>query len=246
MRFRLTIEYDGTEYSGWQLQNGQASIQGQLEAALARLFGVSVRVYGAGRTDAGVHALGQVAAFETPRPIDCAELRRALNALLPRDIAIVEAGIAQHDFDPRRDAVTRTYDYRILTRTSRSAFAHRYSWLVNQPLDLTAMKQAAAHFLGEHDFAAFRSLGSDERTTVRRVVASDWRAEAELLTYRIEGTAFLRHMVRTMVGLMVEVGRGKLTSWNASEILESRDRAMAPAAAPPGGLFLVNVRYRGD
>lgn len=243
MRFRLTLEYDGSNYSGWQLQIGQDSIQARLEGALAQLFHTPVRIHGAGRTDAGVHALGQVAAFDAPRAIDATELHRALNALLPLDIAVVEACEVPASFDPRRDAVSRTYEYRILIRSTRSAFAHRYAWLLKQPLDLTAMNSAAAALLGDHDFAAFRSLGSDERTTVRRVLTSAWRIDNDMLIYRIEGTAFLRHMVRTLVGLMVEIGRGKIPRTAVQALLDSRDRSSVPAAAPPRGLFLTTVRY---
>jgi tRNA pseudouridine38-40 synthase len=243
MRFRLTIEYDGANYSGWQLQNGQDSIQGRIEAALAQLFGVSIRVYGAGRTDAGVHARGQVAAFTAPRILDPIELNRALNALLPHDIAVRDAAIAPEDFDPRRSARSRVYEYRILNRSFRSAFAFRYAWLIREPLDFVLMRQAAAQFIGEHDFAAFRTLGSDEKTTVRRVDHSEWRREDDSLIYRVEASAFLRHMVRTMVALMVEIGRRKLSLAAVGELIASRDRAIAPAAAPACGLCLMEVRY---
>jgi tRNA pseudouridine38-40 synthase len=243
MRFRLTIEYDGANYCGWQLQNGQDSIQGRIEAALAQLFGVSIRVYSAGRTDAGVHAHGQVAAFTAPRVLDPIELNRALNALLPHDIAVRDAAIAPDDFDPRRSARSRIYEYRILNRSVRSAFAFRYAWLIREPLDFALMRQAAAQFIGEHDFAAFRTLGSDEKTTVRRVDRSEWRSENDTLIYRVEASAFLRHMVRTMVALMVEIGRRKLSLAAVGELIASRDRAIAPAAAPACGLFLMEVRY---
>jgi tRNA pseudouridine38-40 synthase len=244
MRFRLVLEYDGANYAGWQLQAGQDSIQARLEAALAELFGTTPRVYGAGRTDAGVHALGQVAAFDAQRAFETVELRRALNALLPPDIAVRDATAERDDFDPRRDAVARVYEYRLLNRATRSAFDYRYAWQVREPLDLAAMNLAAAALVGEHDFAAFRTLGSEERTTVRHVFSSAWRDAGDgLLTYRVEATAFLRHMVRTMVALMVEIGRGRLPSSAAATILASRDRAQAPGAAPSHGLFLVEVRY---
>ncbi len=244
MRFRLTLEYDGTNYSGWQLQQGQDSIQARLEAALAQLFNQPVRIYGSGRTDAGVHARGQVAAFNAPKAMEPAEVHRALNALLPPDIAVCEASAVADDFDPRRDAGSRIYDYRVLNRPLRSAFAYRNAWLVREPLDLAAMQEAGAKFLGEHDFAAFRTLGSDEKTTIRRVMVSEWHCEGDdILVYRVEATAFLRHMVRTMVALMVEVGRGRLPVDSVTALLESHDRAKAPAMAPACGLFLMEVRY---
>lgn len=243
-QIRLTIEYDGTNYSGWQLQSGQDSIQARLEAALGQLFGVPLRVYGAGRTDAGVHALGQVATFRTPRPFDCAALRNALNALLPQDIAVRETAAVGDDFDPRRAARSRVYEYRVLNRPTRSALAYRYALLVREPLDLDAMSRAAAQFLGERDFAAMRSVGSAEKTTIRRVYASEWRrAGGDHLIYRVEATAFLRHMVRTMVALMVVIGQRRLPPEAVATILASRDRARAPGSAPACGLFLVEVRY---
>jgi tRNA pseudouridine38-40 synthase len=241
--YRLTLEYDGTNYSGWQLQAGQDSIQGRVEAALERLFKTQVRIHGAGRTDAGVHALGQVAAFRTVRPFGD-DLRRALNALLPPDIAIQRAEVVHDDFDPRRDARSRIYEYCILNRTVRSALKYRFAWLVREPLDFAAMNLAAAQFLCEHDFAAFRRLGSAEKTTVRRVLNSEWlRRDGDWLIYRVEATAFLRHMVRAMVALMVTIGRGILPPDSAGEILRSRDRGRIAGAAPPCGLYLVEVRY---
>jgi tRNA pseudouridine38-40 synthase len=243
MQFRVTLEYDGANYSGWQLQAGPDSIQARIEAALAQLFGSMIRVRGAGRTDAGVHARGQVAAFTAPRPFDAAELKRALNALLPPDIAILGADPVDDSFDPRRDARSRVYEYRVLNQSWRSAFEFRYAWLVRDALDDAAMNAAAAIFVDEHDFAAFRSLGSEERTTVRRVYRSEWRRDGAILIYRVDATAFLRHMVRAMVGAMVEVGRGKLTPDGIAMLLERRDRALVPAAAPPEGLFLIEVRY---
>ncbi len=244
MRVRLTLGYDGTNYSGWQAQLGQDSIQGKIEAALERIFQEKIRVRAAGRTDAGVHALGQVAAVQLPRPFEPAELARALNATLPPDIVILSACEAADSFDPRRDARLRIYEYRILNRPVRCAFEYRYSWLVREPLDLEAMNAAARLFIGEHDFAAFRSLGSHEKTTVRRVEVSRWeRRNGTHLIYRVEAGAFLRHMVRTMVATMVDVGRGRLAPQVASRLLLGRNRALAPAPAPASGLFLVEVRY---
>jgi tRNA pseudouridine38-40 synthase len=243
MLIRVIVEYDGTNYSGWQLQSGQDSIQARIELALERIFSLKIRIRGAGRTDAGVHARGQVAAFRLPRPFDPADLMRALNALLPPDITVVSTACAGDSFDPRRDAHSRVYEYRVLNQPIRSAFEYRYAWLVRESLKLGAMNQGAAVFLGEHDFAAMRSLGSDEKTTVRRILASEWRRTGSLLTYRVEATAFLRHMVRTMVATMVDVGRGAAEPEHIAQLLASRERALAPAAAPPYGLYLVEVRY---
>jgi tRNA pseudouridine38-40 synthase len=243
MQILLRLEYDGANYSGWQLQAGQDSIQGRIENALERIFSEKVRIRGAGRTDAGVHARGQVAAFTLPRRFDAGDLMRALNALLPHDIAVIEADEIGDEFDPRRGARARVYEYRILNRRVRSAFEFRYAWLIRKALDAAAMNAAAQVFVGEHDFAAFRSLGSDEKTTVRRVFSSAWTGEGDRLTYRVEATAFLRHMVRTMVATMVEAGRGRLSAAQVRELLEKRDRALVPASAPACGLFLMEVRY---
>ena len=243
MVLKLTLEYDGSKYSGWQLQPRHDSIQGTIEAALERIFATPVRVFGSGRTDAGVHARGQVASISIPRPFDRAELQRALNSILPNDIVILDISPAPDDFDPRRTARSRVYEYRVLNRKIASAFEYRYSWLVRDPLDLDAMNCAARIFVGEHDFAAFRSLGTDVTTTVRRVISSEWTRDADVLLYRVEANSFLRHMVRAMVAAMVDVGRGKLTVDKVATILDGLDRHAAPANAPPGGLYLVEVRY---
>jgi tRNA pseudouridine38-40 synthase len=243
MRYRLSLAYDGGNYCGWQLQPNVDSIQGRIEAALAELFGSPIRIYAAGRTDTGVHARGQVAAFDAPSRFVIDDLHRALNAILPRDIVVIEAVPAADDFDPRRDALSRVYEYRVLNRTRRSVFDHRYSWLYGVPLAIEAMNAAAQYFIGERDFAAFRALGSDEQTTVRRVTVSEWRRNGERLVYRVEASGFLRHMVRTMVSAMVAAGCGKLPPQAIAELIERRDRALAPASAPAHGLFLVKVRY---
>ncbi len=243
MVLKLTLEYDGSNYSGWQLQPRHDSIQGRIEAALEKIFAAPVRVFGAGRTDAGVHARGQVASMTIPRPFDPNELRRALNAMLPADIVVRDLVAAPDSFDPRHDARSRVYEYRVLNRKVASAFEYRYSWLVRDELDLAAMNESAQVFVGEHDFAAFRSLGSEVKSTVRRVIASGWTRDADVLTYVIEANSFLRHMVRAMVAAMVDAGRGRLDAAEIAIILEGRDRHAAPANAPPGGLYLVEVRY---
>jgi tRNA pseudouridine38-40 synthase len=243
MVLKVTLEYDGSNYSGWQLQPRHDSIQARIEAALERIFAAPVRVFGSGRTDAGVHARGQVASITIPRPFDAGELQRALNSLLPPDIVVRDLAPASDGFDPRHDARSRVYEYRVLNRKVASAFEYRYSWLVRDELDLAAMNSSAQVFVGEHDFAAFRSLGTEVKTTVRRVIASEWRRDGDLLVYVIEANSFLRHMVRAMVAAMVDAGRGRLDARKIAIILEGRDRHAAPANAPPGGLYLVEVRY---
>jgi tRNA pseudouridine38-40 synthase len=243
MVLKLTIEYDGTNYSGWQLQARHDSIQGKIEAALERIFATPVRVFGSGRTDAGVHARGQVASISIPRPFDPAELQRALNSILPVNIVVLDVAPAPDDFNPRRAARSRVYEYRVLNRKIASAFEYRFSWLVRDELDLDAMNSAARIFVGEHDFAAFRSLGTEVRTTIRRVMFSEWTRDGDILLYRVEANSFLRHMVRAMVAAMIDVGRTKLTPADVAAILDGRDRGAGPANAPPGGLYLVEVRY---
>jgi tRNA pseudouridine38-40 synthase len=243
MVLKLTLEYDGSNYSGWQLQPRHESIQGRIEAALERIFATPVRVFGSGRTDAGVHARGQVASITIPRPFDIGELHRALNALLPPDIVVLDLAPVPDGFDPRHDARSRVYEYRVLNRKITSAFEYRYSWLVRDELDLAAMNASARVFLGEHDFAAFRSLGTEVKSTVRRVIASEWIRTGEVFFYRVEANSFLRHMVRAMVAAMVDAGRGRLDAGKIAIMIEGRDRHAVPANAPPGGLYLVEVRY---
>jgi tRNA pseudouridine38-40 synthase len=243
MRIKLCLEYDGTNYSGWQWQANQDSIQARLESALQRLFGEPIRIHGAGRTDAGVHARGQVAAFSAPPRFAIDEVQRALNAMLPDDIVVRDAVEVAENFDPRRAARSRVYEYHILNRNLASPFDYRYCWLIKEPLDQPAMDAAARFFIGEHDFAAFRSLGSEVKTTVRHVFASAWKREGARLIYRVEANSFMRHMVRTMVAAMVEAGRGKVPADIVPRLLAARDRAQAPAAAPARGLFLVEVCY---
>jgi tRNA pseudouridine38-40 synthase len=242
MLVRVTLEYDGTNYSGWQLQSARNSIQGTIEAALAKIFSQHIRVYGAGRTDAGVHARGQVAAFGIPHPFDAAELMRALNALLPPDIAILSAAPADDSFNPRH-ARARIYEYRVLNQHHRSAFEFRYAWLIREPLEIEVLNAAARAFCGEHDFAAFRSRGSDEKTTVRRVFTSEWRRQGNILTYRVEASSFLRHMVRAMVSAMIAATHRPNAPAYIAELLDSRERARVPANAPACGLCLAEVRY---
>jgi tRNA pseudouridine38-40 synthase len=243
MVLKLTIEYEGSNYSGWQLQVRHDSIQGKIEAALERIFETTVRVFGSGRTDAGVHARAQIASIRLPRPFELAELQRALNSMLPPDIVILNIEPAPDSFDPRRDARSRVYEYRILNRMVASAFEYRYSWLIREPLDLELLNAAAAAFVGEHDFAAFRSLGSSTKTTVRRVISSEWTRTGDFLIYHIEASSFLRHMVRAMVATMVDAARGRLNGRDVAAILAGHDRGAASANAPPNGLYLIEVRY---
>jgi tRNA pseudouridine38-40 synthase len=241
---RLLLEYDGTRYHGWQRQLDLVTIQGVVEAALARLTGEAIALIGSGRTDAGVHARGQVANFRTGSRIPLQAFHQGLNSLLPKDIAVLEAREAEPSFHARKSARSKTYEYRILNRPDRSPLNHRYAWRIAPRLDLAAMSRAAAALPGEHDFTAFRASGSDNLNPVRRVLAAAWREEpGRWLVFTVTATGFLRGMVRSLVGTMAEVGRGKAPPSILAELLESPARHLAGPTAPPQGLYLVEVFY---
>jgi len=242
-QYRLLLEYDGTDYHGWQLQPDARTLQGVLEAALATALRHPVRLAAAGRTDAGVHALGQIATFRTDALIEPRELRKSVNALTPPDVSVHEITVVADGFDPRRDATARVYEYRLWTQPWRSAFWHRYAWHVPRALDVKAMRMASAAFVGRHDFTAFRAADCESESAVRHVVHSGFTEAEGLCVYRVEANAFLKHMVRSIVGTLVAVGTGDLTSDAVAEILATRARARAGATAPPQGLALVAVRY---
>jgi tRNA pseudouridine38-40 synthase len=243
MHYRLLLEYDGTDFHGWQLQPNRRTVQGVLEEALATFLRHPARLHAAGRTDAGVHALGQVATFRTERVLDPRETRKALNALTPRGVAVRELHAAEERFDPRRHATSRVYEYRIWNQPWPSAFWHRYTWHLPRALDLRAMRFGAAALAGEHDFSAFRAADCEAETAVRRVLHSGVTEGENLIVYRIQATAFLKHMVRTIVGTLVRIGGGELPAEAMAEILAGRDRTRAGATAPPQGLVLVAVNY---
>jgi tRNA pseudouridine38-40 synthase len=243
MHFRLIVEYDGTEFHGWQVQPGKRTVQGTIEHALQRLLGHPMRVAAAGRTDAGVHASGQVICFHTERDFDATTIARALNALTPRDISVVSADVVSDDFDPRRAARRRRYLYRVWNRKVPSPFWSRFAWHVAYPLAVEPMAAAAAVLVGEHDFTSFRAAGCDARHPVRRVLRSEVSAQGDLICYQIEATAFLRHMVRNIVGTLVEIGSGRRSPGEMETLLAARDRALAGATAPAHGLCLVAVEY---
>ena len=245
MRYKLTIAYDGTAFHGWQLQPGRRTVQGALEEALLRLSGEQRRVHASGRTDAGVHADGQVVAFDLDRAWEPRRLLLALNSVTAGDVSVKAVDIVDDAFDPRRWATRRRYVYRIWNAAWDSPFLRRYAWRIGAPLDAEAMAAAAAHLLGEHDFTSFRAAGCDAETPVRRVFRSDLVRAAESIEYTIEATAFLRHMVRNVVGTLAEVGLGRRHADDLPALLAARDRKLAAPTAPPRGLSLVEVRYDG-
>ncbi len=246
MQLRLVVEYEGTAYQGWQVQPAGPTVQAVLERALATALREPVQVRGAGRTDAGVHAAGQVAAVRVRHvPPDLGKLLKSLNALTPPDIAIREISVVGDAFDPRRHARSRRYVYRIWSAPVASPFWRRFAWHVPAPLDVAAMDAEARVLEGEHDFAAFQAADPHVvvASTVRRVFESRVARCDALVTYRIEATAFLKHMVRNIVGTLVEVGRGERPRGTLAGVLAGRDRTRAGATAPPHGLVLEHVRY---
>lgn len=245
-RIRITLAYDGTEYHGWQVQPSLPTIQGMLQQVLARIEGKPVHVTGAGRTDAGVHALAQVAAFDLENPIPTDNLRRAMNRLLPPAIRVLEAREVAPEFHPRRDAISKTYEYRIWRAEICPPFERLYLHHFPYPLDEQRLIAAAPLFEGEHDFTAFAATDERDRlggSKVRRIYSSRAFREGDRLIYRVTGNGFLKHMVRNIVGTLLEVGRGKLDEEHLRALLRSGPPASAGPTAPPSGLFLVEVRY---
>ncbi|MEZ4218439.1 MAG: tRNA pseudouridine(38-40) synthase TruA [Myxococcota bacterium] len=253
-RFRFTLEYDGARFAGWQRQGqGERTVQEELERALAELAGGRrVEAMGSGRTDAGVHALAQVASAWLDTALDPATLQRALNAKLPADVAVLAVEQVADDFDARRDALAKLYRYAIWNAPQRSPLrAARAHWVPTgadgRGLDVEAMREAAAQLVGERDFAAFCAAGSSVATTVRRLLRLDVvaraRPEGREIEIEAEGAGFLRHMVRNLAGTLVEVGQGRRAAGSMPALLASRDRGAAGPTAPACGLALVAVRY---
>jgi len=241
---KLTIEYDGTNYLGWQVQPKGPTIQRVLEETLKKITGEEVRLIGSGRTDAGVHAFGQVAHFKTHSKISLHSMARALNSLLPPDIVIRRVREVDENFHARKSCKSKIYEYRILNRNLRSAFYNKYAWHIPQKLNLKEMKEATRYLIGEHDFSSFRSVGTPTQTATRKVIRAEWKKGRDgLLYFEIEANGFLKQMVRAMVGTLVEVGRGRLSPEEFQEILQSKDRRKAGPTAPAHGLLLKEVKY---
>jgi tRNA pseudouridine38-40 synthase len=250
---KITLSYDGSEFSGWQVQPGRRTVQGELQEALARLTGERHLPQGSGRTDAGVHALAQVATWATESPIPPANLAKALNDILPAAIRVLSVDEAPADFHARKSARAKTYQYRIFRGAICPPFLARYCYHHPYPLDEAAMSEAAGAIVGEHDFTSFAAVDPERHERVldpeaptnnlRTVFSSEWRRDGDELIYRIRGDGFLHHMVRNLVGTFLLVGKGTLTRDDVRRILESKDRSAAGATAPPQGLYLVEVEY---
>lgn len=249
---RLTIEYDGSAYNGWQVQTNAPSVQAELEKAASRLAGTPVRVRAAGRTDAGVHARGQTASAALPESIPVEKIPEALNSRLPEDIAVTGAAAAPDGFDPRRDCVLKQYSYTVTLGPVRPALARRRSWHLKRPVDVEAVREAAALFTGSHDFTSFcnRELaGQDNRRTIERSEIETFPpdpAGRTRLVYRVEGRSFLYNQIRAMAGTLLGVGTGRFAPSDIAGIFRARDRAAAGESAPPWGLCLEWALYPGD
>lgn len=243
-RYKLTIEYDGTPFCGWQIQDNGPSIQGALIEAIAAFSGERVGVNGAGRTDAGVHAFGQVAHVDLSKDWDTDTVRDAINAhLRPHPIAVLDAAIVASDFDARFSAVKRHYLYRIVCRRADLTLDRNRVWRVTRKLDATAMHQAAQRLIGNHDFTTFRAAECQAKSPVKTLDQLDVESAGEEISVRASARSFLHHQVRSMVGSLVQVGEGKWTADDMTRALEARDRTACGPVAPADGLYLVRVDY---
>jgi tRNA pseudouridine38-40 synthase len=245
---KLVLAYDGTEFAGWQIQLDAATIQGTLAQAIEKLTGERVLPQGSGRTDAGVHALAQVATFSTDSSIPTENFVKALNGPLPSSIRILEASEVPSSFHARKSAVGKTYRYRIYRDPVCPPFLARYVWHYPYPLDESAMAEAAGMVVGEHDFTSFAAVdperGRDEEVSnVRKISSSEWRREGEEFVYTVHGSGFLHHMVRNLIGTFLLAGKGTIQPVEITRILEARSRSAAGATAPANGLYLVSVDY---
>jgi tRNA pseudouridine38-40 synthase len=250
---KLTLAYDGTDFSGWQVQPGRATIQGLVASAIGRSTGENVLPQGSGRTDAGVHALAQVATLATRSPIPVENFAKVLNDTLPASIRVLAAEEVAPEFHARKSARAKTYEYRVDRRATCSPFVARYVWHYPFPLDEAAMAEAAGVVEGEHDFTSFAAVDPEKfpgeegreqpRTNLRLIYSSMWQRRGDEFVYTVRGSGFLHHMVRNLVGTFVLVGRGTIDRQGLRQILALRDRSAAGATAPASGLFLMNVEY---
>jgi len=240
---KLTIQYDGTDYCGWQKQKNGRSIQEEIEKAIYRVTGERVDLIGSSRTDGGVHALGQVANFKTESTIPPDRFKYALNSFLPQDISIISSELVPDSFHSRFDAKGKMYRYTIYNRDIRNPIYNRYAYHVPRKLDLIAMEKGAECFLGSHDFKAFMASGSNAKSTVRTITSISLDKSEDLIFLTIEGNGFLYNMVRIIAGTLIEVGFGRIKWQSIPHIIESGDRTSAGHTAPPQGLCLEKVYY---
>ncbi len=243
MNFRIKLAYDGTDFTGWQMQAGSRTVQGLLTDALTTIDGSPVSVHGAGRTDAGVHAEGQVASFFLNRERTATEIVRALNGSLPSDIRALEAAVVPDDFHARRDAKSKTYRYHLFNAPVMSPMLHRYAWHYPYSLDLDRLEGDQRQLLGEYDFSAFTVTSCDVDSRVRTLIEATLTRSGASVFLTFAGDGFLRYMVRTMVGTLLDANRGKLKAASIRELLEGGDRQLAGRMAPAKGLTMVKVEY---
>ena len=243
-RIKLTVAYDGTDYCGWQIQKNGVTVEEVLNRALSRLIGDRVTVIGASRTDAGVHAQGNVAVFDTDTRIPAERIAYAVNALLPDDVVVVSSGEVPAGWHPRKCVSVKTYEYRILNREFPDPVRRRDTYFVPFQLDLDRMRQAAEYLKGEHDFKSFCSAQTTVEDTVRTIYALDIRREEDFITILVRGNGFLYNMVRIIAGTLAGVGRGYFEPRDVARMLEEKDRTKAGVTAPPQGLTLVGIEYK--
>ncbi len=243
MRIAIVVEYDGTEYCGWQIQPNGNTVQAELERAVEKVTGKRTPVTGSGRTDAGVHALGQVAHFDTDFSIPPENFAFALNAVLPKDIKVIKSERAKDGFHARFSAKKKTYAYKFYVSDVPRPLKDRYFARVPYPLDFSAMKKAAEYFVGEHDFRCFLASNSSVKDTIRTVYSATIGKDGEDYVFTVSGNGFLYNMVRIMVGTLIKAGTGKIKAEEVGKIIESGDRSLAGATMPPQGLTLLSVEY---
>lgn len=243
-RVRLIISYDGTNYCGWQVQINGITVEEIINRELSNLLQEPIAVIGASRTDSGVHAVGNVAVFDTETKIPAEKISFALNQRLPEDIRIQKSEEVPADFHPRYCDSTKTYEYKILNRRFPDPLNRLYTYFVYMPLDVEKMKKGAEYIVGEHDFASFCSAGSQVKTTTRTVYALDITKESDMISIRISGNGFLYNMVRIIVGTLIKVGLGVYPPEHVKEILEAKDRYQAGPKAPARGLTLIGIEYK--
>lgn len=242
-RIKLTVAYDGTDYCGWQVQPQMPTVEEALNRALSRLLGEEITVIGASRTDAGVHAQGNVAVFDTETRIPAERICYALNTCLPEDVVAVKSEEVPVGWHPRHCKSCKTYEYRILNRTFPDPVLRRMTHFVSFPLSMEDMREAAGYLKGTHDFKSFCSVHTSVKDTVRTIYALDIEREGDLITIRVKGNGFLYNMVRIIAGTLINVGRGYYTPGQVKEMLEALDRREAGVTAPPQGLTLVEIAY---
>lgn len=241
--FKIEIEYDGSNYHGWQRQPCVITIQEVVENALLKITGQGVNVIASGRTDAGVHAKGQVASFKCDTSISPASFKRALNSLFPRDIVVTDICIMPFNFNARYSAISKCYRYSILNRDYPSSLLYKYSWFIPKRLDIAKMKSVINLFIGEKDFSSFMGAKSTAVSTVRHIIRLEIDRKEDIINITIEGNGFLKHMVRNIVGTLVSIGKGEIDPSTLEEIIKLRDRRKAGPSAPAHGLCLMYVRY---